>query len=486
MMTLAELCRGLAPFPEPAGSVGISDVVYDSRQVSPGALFAAVTGFQRDGRKYIDDAVRRGAAAVLAEGAVDGCPVPVIRCDSVRRTLAQLAARFFGDPSRSLMVAGVTGTNGKTTISFLLESVFRVAGFEPGLIGTIAYRWKGHEEAAPRTTPESADLQRMLRDMKSAGVCAVAMEVSSHALSLDRALGIEFQAAVFTNLTRDHLDFHGTLEAYGEAKARLFSQLRPDGVAIVNADDPASDRVTASWKGRKASVGFDAPAAEYRILDVRLDGPVTRFVLDRAGLRTEWGTALWGRFNAFNAAAAAVTGLELGLETGAVAEGILRMMRVPGRMEGFVTKKGVRVVVDYAHTPDALDNVLAALRGFTAGRVITVFGCGGDRDRGKRPEMGGIAALRCDRVFVTSDNPRTEDPDAILTDILAGIDDASNVTSVPDREEAIRSALDDAASGDTVLIAGKGHEDYQEILGIRRPFNDRRTAEAHLQERGDL
>jgi UDP-N-acetylmuramoyl-L-alanyl-D-glutamate--2,6-diaminopimelate ligase len=486
MTTLAELCRGLVPFPEPAGSTRISDLVFDSRKAAPGALFAAVAGTQRDGRKYVEDAVRRGAAAVLAEGPIEGCPVPVLFTDSVRRTLSRLAARFFGDPSSSLMVAGVTGTNGKTTITYLLESVFLAAGFEPGVIGTISYRWKGHEETAGRTTPESVDLQRMLRDMRSAGTCAVAMEVSSHALALDRALEIGFQAAVFTNLTHDHLDFHGTLEAYGEAKSRLFGQLRPDGVAIVNADDPASDRVTARWKGRKASVGFDAPAADYRILDVRLDGPHTRFILDRAGRKTEWHTALWGRFNAFNAAIAAVTGLELGLEFGAVREGILRMARVPGRMEGFVSKRGVRVVVDYAHTPDALDNVLAALRGFTAGRVIAVFGCGGDRDRAKRPEMGRIAASGSDRVFVTSDNPRTEDPDAILTDILAGIADPSNVTAVPDREEAIRSALDAAAAGDTVLLAGKGHEEVQEILGIRRPFNDRRTAEAHLKERGDL
>jgi UDP-N-acetylmuramoyl-L-alanyl-D-glutamate--2,6-diaminopimelate ligase len=322
--------------------------------------------------------------------------------------------------------------------------------------------------------------------MRSAGVCAVAMEVSSHALALDRTAGIGFKAAVFTNLTRDHLDFHKTLEAYGEAKARLFGQLRPDGIAVVNADDPASDRITASMNGRKVSVGFESPGADYRILDTTLDGPHTRFLLDHRGVKTVWKSPLWGRFNAFNAAAAAVTGLELGLDPEAVRQGVLRMERVPGRMEGFVSKKGVRVVVDYAHTPDALENVLAALRGFTRGRVIAVFGCGGDRDRGKRPEMGRIAASRSDRVFVTSDNPRTEDPDAILTDILAGIRDPSNVSSLPDREEAIRSALDDAASGDTVLLAGKGHEEYQEILGIRRPFNDRRTAEAHLKDRGDL
>jgi UDP-N-acetylmuramoyl-L-alanyl-D-glutamate--2,6-diaminopimelate ligase len=486
MTTLAELCRGLVPVAEPAGSAAVTDLVYDSRRAGPGALFAAVSGFQRDGRKFIEDAVRRGAAAVLAEGPVEGCPVPVLRVESVRRAMALLAARFFGDPAASMMVAGVTGTNGKTTVTYLLESVFRSAGFETGVVGTIAYRWKGHEEPAPRTTPESIDLQRMLSAMRTEGVCAVAMEVSSHALALDRALGIGFKAAVFTNLTRDHLDFHGTLGAYGEAKARLFAALRPDGVAVVNADDPASARMAAAAAGRTVSVGFDATSPDYRILDARIEGPATHFRLEHAGEATDWSTPLWGRFNAFNAAAAAVTALELGIEPAAVREGILKMERVPGRMEGFVSKRGVRVVVDYAHTPDALQNVLSALRGFTAGRVIAVFGCGGDRDRGKRPEMGRIAAERSDRAFVTSDNPRTEDPDAILTDILAGVPDPSRMTSLPDREEAIRAALDDAAPGDTVLLAGKGHEEYQEILGIRRPFNDRRTAEAHLKERGDL
>jgi UDP-N-acetylmuramoyl-L-alanyl-D-glutamate--2,6-diaminopimelate ligase len=384
------------------------------------------------------------------------------------------------------MTVGITGTNGKTTVSFLVEAVLLKAGFKTGLVGTILYRWPSHEETADRTTPESVDLQRMLRTMADTGACAVVMEVSSHSLALERVTGLSFQAAVFTNLTRDHLDFHGDLASYGEAKARLFGLVRPGGVAVLNADDPASGRMLRASTGRAVTFGRLSPSADYRIDGLRMEDRSTRFDLVHGSRRLQVSTPLWGDYNAVNAATAAVCGLELGLEENAVVEGIAGMERVPGRMEGISSRRGVRIVVDYAHTPDALENVLRALRGFTGGRIITVFGCGGDRDRGKRPEMGRIASVLSDLVFLTSDNPRTEDPDAIAADVLSGVPDTRRVSAVPDREDAIRAALDEAAAGDTVLVAGKGHEAYQEILGIRHPFNDRKAVEACLMERGEL
>jgi UDP-N-acetylmuramoyl-L-alanyl-D-glutamate--2,6-diaminopimelate ligase len=486
MMRLDRLCAGIVSVPVCCGGIRIGEITADSRRVVPGGLFAAVPGFKQDGRLFIDDAVRRGAAAVLTATETVGIPVPVLVCADVRRTLALLAGRFFGDPSGSLLVAGVTGTNGKTTVAFLLESILQEAGFETGLLGTISYRWKSHEEPAGRTTPESVDIQRMMREMADSGACAVSMEVSSHALALDRVAGIRFKAAVFTNLTRDHLDFHGTLEAYGKAKSLLFGMLEPDGIAVINADDPAAEVMLAASTGRKTTYGMKAGNPDYRILDAGMEGRLTRFSLSRGGRILPFATPLWGRFNVANAAAAAVAGLELGFDGESVRRGILGMERVPGRMEGFFSKSGIRVLVDYAHTPDALANVIDAARGFTKGRLMTVFGCGGDRDRGKRPEMGRIASLGSDHAFVTSDNPRGENPRRIIDDVLAGVPEGRTVDVLPDRGEAIRAALREARPGDTVLLAGKGHEDYQEEDGVRKPFNDRAIAESVLRELGDI
>jgi UDP-N-acetylmuramoyl-L-alanyl-D-glutamate--2,6-diaminopimelate ligase len=486
MMRLADLCAGIVPVPESAGRIPVEDITADSRRASPGCLFVAVPGFKQDGRRFIGEAVSRGASAVLAGDGTDGGPVPVVTAGNVRLALALLAKRFFGDPSDSMLVAGVTGTNGKTTVAFLLESIFKQAGFKTGLLGTISYRWQSHEEPAGRTTPESVDVQRLLRRMADAGVCAVSMEVSSHALALERVAGIRFRTAVFTNLTRDHLDFHGTLREYGRAKSLLFGMLDPLGTGVINADDPAADVMLTATTGRKATYGITAANPDYRIKDIQMEAAGTRFSLLRGGKTVPFVTPLWSRFNAVNAAAAAVAGLELGFDAESVRRGISAVERVPGRMEGFLFPSGVRVVVDYAHTPDALANVLAAVRGFTKGRVLTVFGCGGDRDRGKRPEMGKIASSRSDRTFVTSDNPRSENPQRILDDILTGIDDVSAVTVMPDRADAIHAALTEAKTGDTVLLAGKGHETYQETGGVRQPFDDRAVAEAFLKQHGDF
>ena len=485
-MRLAQLCEGIVSIPESSGRIPIEGITADSRQATPACLFAAVPGFKQDGRLFIDDAVRRGASAILAEGGTDGRSVPVLTSANVRRTLALLAGRFFGNPSDSMLVAGVTGTNGKTTVAFLIESILKNAGFETGLLGTISYRWKSHEEPAGRTTPESVDIQRMMRGMADAGVCAVSMEVSSHALALERVAGVRFKAAVFTNLTRDHLDFHETLETYGKAKSLLFGMLDQDGLAVINVDDPAAEVMLAASAGRKTTYGMTAGNPDYFIFDIHMDGNLTRFSLSHKEKILPFAAPLWGRFNVANAAAAAVAGLELGLDGESVRRGILDMERVPGRMEGFFSKSGIRVVVDYAHTPDALANVLDAVRGFTKGRLVTVFGCGGDRDPGKRPEMGRIASSKSDRTVVTSDNPRGEDPQRIIDDILVGVPDTRNVIVIPDREEAIRAALGEAKPGDTVLLAGKGHEDYQEANGVRQPFSDRAIAESVLNELGDI
>jgi UDP-N-acetylmuramoyl-L-alanyl-D-glutamate--2,6-diaminopimelate ligase len=486
MMRLAELAAGIVPFPESAGRIPIADITADSRRAAPGCLFAAVPGFRQDGRRFIGEALSRGASAVITEDEVDGIAVPVLTVPNVRRSLSLLAKRFFGNPSDSMLVAGVTGTNGKTTVAFLLESVLKHAGFETGLLGTIAYRWKSYEEPAGRTTPDSVDVHRMLRGMADAGVCAVSMEVSSHALALERVAGIRFRSAVFTNLTRDHLDFHGTLQEYGRVKSLLFGMLDSGGTAVVNADDPAAGVMLAAAAGKTATYGITAANPDYRIEDIRTEAGLTRFSLSRGGKSFPFVTPLWGRFNTANTAAAAVAGLELGLDPESVRRGIAAMERVPGRMEGFTSKSGIRVVVDYAHTPDALENVLAAVREFTPGRILTVFGCGGDRDRGKRPQMGRIASSRSDLTFATSDNPRSEDPMAILRDILDGVGDKARVKVLADRAEAIRAALAAAEPGDTVLLAGKGHETYQETGGVRQPFDDRAAAEAFFMEHGDL
>jgi UDP-N-acetylmuramoyl-L-alanyl-D-glutamate--2,6-diaminopimelate ligase len=485
-MNLADLCKGIVAVPESANRIEVKDLAYDSRQVNQGCLFIAIPGFQRDGRQFIDEAIRRGASAVASEGEIGEKSVPVLQTENARKTMALLAKRFFGDPSDQMLVAGITGTNGKTTVCYLLESILKHAGFKTGLLGTVSYRWNSHEESASRTTPESIDVQHMMRKMADAGVCAVAMEMSSHALALDRVAGIQLQAALFTNLTRDHLDFHGNLESYGKAKTLLFGMLRSDGVAVVNADDPASKTMLAAAVGRRATVGLLSRDADYRIQDVRLEEGRTQFSLMHQKETIPFSTTLWGKFNVYNAALASVAGLELRLDSMSVREGVRRMEKVPGRMEGFLSKRGIRVVVDYAHTPDALENVISAVREFTKGRVLTVFGCGGDRDRGKRPKMGRIASKLSDRVVVTSDNPRSENPEAIIAEVLAGIRNSQNVMSVVDRQEAVRAALERAESGDTVLLAGKGHEDYQEIGGVRHPFNDRKIAEAFLKERGEL
>ena len=504
-MNLPDLVRAVAahvPFgglPADAGSlpaVPVSDVTYHSRHVSPGAVFVALKGVNADGVSYAADAMARGAAAVFAESPRPaGASAPWLQVSDARLALAALAAEFHGRPSEQLILVGITGTNGKTTTSYLIASIFEAAGITCGRIGTVGHRIGNREYPAARTTPEAPELQRMLRDMVEQGCGACVMEVSSHALALRRADHLRFAAGIFTNLTRDHLDFHGDMEEYFVAKRRLFELLPADAVAITNADDPRGADFAAAAR-RPVTYAIDNPA------DVR-PGPLS---LSLDGLsfeaRTPRGTLhlkspLVGRPNAYNILAAAATATALDLPFSAIETGVSRLTNVPGRFQ-VVSQPAdeVRVVVDYAHTDDALKNLLETARPLASGRVVTVFGCGGDRDKTKRPLMGAVAARLSDLIVVTSDNPRSENPEQIIEDIKRGIvlpadrigtggqrPKAPLCLSIVDRKQAIERAVRDARPGDLVLIAGKGHEKYQVIGERTLPFDDVDVARAALAQR---
>jgi len=468
----------------------VTGVTYDSRKVVPGTLFVAVPGLRQDGRRYVGEALQRGAAAVVLEGAdlLAGSATGRIVVGSSREALARLADAYFGHPSRALTVVGITGTNGKTTTSLLVDALLRRAGRTTGLIGTIEYRIAAEVRPAGQTTPEAVELQSLLAEMGERGVTAVAMEVSSHALALHRVDGVEFDVAVFTNLTQDHLDFHLTFEAYRAAKARLFSLLAAGGkrrrIAVINADDPA---------GRSMVAGLGLPT-----LTFGLGGPTDvrprRFVSGIDGIRMDVETPrgaleirspLVGEHNVMNLLGAVAVGVALEMDTEAVASALGSVHSVPGRFERVEAGQPFLVIVDYAHTPDALERVLTTARRLVGpgARLAVVFGCGGDRDRGKRPLMGGIAARLADRVWVTSDNPRSEVPEAIIAEIVVGIPPGlDRHVTIADRKAAIRSALTWGRAGDVVVLAGKGHETYQIIGSAVLPFDDRQVARAILAE----
>ena len=482
MMRLDKLCHGIAQLSgDVPGDILVRELVIDSRMVEKGDLFIAIRGFEADGHDFIDEAITRGAGAALVQRNVGEKSVPVIRVTDTRRAAALMAHRFFGNPSENMQFIGITGTNGKTTVAILLESIMAHAGREVGLMGTMLYRWKEHEESAARTTPDSIDMHRMLRKMRDNGVNTIVMEVSSHALALDRVFGMSFDAVVFTNLSRDHLDFHASFEEYRSAKARLFGMLSSEGFGVINADDPAAQRMMDAASGRTVTFGERSENVDYHIREININKNTTKFILSAMNENYPFSTRLRGRFNVTNCAAAAIVGLEMGLSEEMVRKGILDVDFVRGRMEAFDSKKGFSVVIDYAHTPSALENILKTARGFTRRRLFVVFGCGGDRDRGKRPAMGQIAADLADVIIITSDNPRREDPQEIINEILEGIGNRNHVTAIVDRKEAIKRALDEADAGDTVLIAGKGHETYQEIGRERIPFDDRAVAEEYLK-----
>jgi UDP-N-acetylmuramoyl-L-alanyl-D-glutamate--2,6-diaminopimelate ligase len=457
-----------------APAVEVTALAYDNRAVTPGTVFFCVPGFTRDGHEFAPDAVARGAVALVAQRPL-GLGVPEVIVEDVRAAMAPAAARLNGDPTAALQTVGITGTNGKTTTAYLVRGLLEAAGIPTGLLGTVTAVIGGVERPAERTTPEAIDLQLTFAEMRDAGDAAVAMEVSSHALELRRADAIHWDAAVFTNLTQDHLDFHPTMEDYFTAKRRLFEA--SPGVSIVNVDDAYGRRLAAELPGA-VTFGIGSDDAQLRATGVSFDATGSSFSADGMALRVP----LPGRFNVLNALGAVAVARALGVADATIAEALPHVGRVPGRFEPVDEGQSFAVLVDYAHTPDSLENVLRAARPLAEGRVICVFGAGGDRDRGKRPLMGRVAAELADVAIVTSDNPRSEDPAAIVGEIAAGAGPGAEV--VIDRREAIGRAIGLAAAGDVVVIAGKGHEQGQEFAGGRKiPFDDVTVAREALRER---
>lgn len=469
----------------------IRGLAYDSRKVGPGYLFVAMRGHTLDGHEYLGDALARGAVALAAE-TFEGLAgeAALIRVPDSRRALAGLAAAFYGYPYKGLNLVGITGTNGKTTTTYILESILLAAGRKPGVIGTINYRMNGETRSASVTTPESLDLMELLRAMADRGTTDVLMEVSSHALDQGRTGDCSFRTAVFTNLTRDHLDYHETMESYFKAKARLFRELSPTGTAVINLDDPKGPDLAAMTRARVETYGLkEGCRVRAEIIRSDLNGVEVRLVTP-AGSRVV-RSPLLGLVNVYNmlAAASAAMSLEIALED--IIRGIETLQTVPGRLEQVKNARKLGVVVDYSHTPDALGKALETLRPLTKGRLLTVFGCGGDRDRGKRYDMGLAAGEKSDLVIITSDNPRSEDPMAIIREIEKGVlasgmavlEGASRDAIYDrgylieaDRRKAIRKAFQAAEQEDLILIAGKGHEDYQIVGNERRSFDDRQEA----------
>ncbi|MCW2278852.1 UDP-N-acetylmuramoyl-L-alanyl-D-glutamate--2,6-diaminopimelate ligase [Heliophilum fasciatum] len=465
----------------------IAGLAYDSRQVAPGFLFFCVPGHQADGHNFAQQAVAKGAAALVVERFLP-LDVPQILVDSARSALAQAASCFYGHPSRHLWMIGVTGTNGKTTTTHLIEAVLRRHGKKVGLIGTIGNRLGDQVWPAAHTTPESLDLQALLATMRAAGADAVVMEVSSHALELGRVAGVDFDVAVFTNLTQDHLDFHHTLENYRQAKGRLFQQLSAGNnakFAVINADDPEASYFINTSAVQVLTYG-SAQAADVHGRDVEVTPRGAACQVDYPGGTATLQLALTGHFNIANALAAFTVGVASGVPSETMVAALAQVRGVPGRFEPVGGNQPFSVIVDYAHTPDGLENVLKTARAITAGRIITVFGCGGDRDRTKRPLMGREVARWSDWAMVTSDNPRTEAPLAIIDDILPGVRSVEGVQYrvEPDRRQAIAMALQEAQAGDLVLIAGKGHETYQIIGREVHDFDDRQVAQSELAKLG--
>jgi UDP-N-acetylmuramoyl-L-alanyl-D-glutamate--2,6-diaminopimelate ligase len=475
-MEIDQLIAALAPS-EVLGRarVEIADLAYDARAVGPGSLFFCVPGTRADGHDFAAEALANGAVALVVERPLELEAVQLV-VPSARAAMAVAADEFFGRPTEELQVAGVTGTNGKTTTAFLLYAILAAAGRRPGLLGTIESRVGGERRPAVRTTPEAIDLQREFREMLDAGDRSAAVEATSHGSTLGRLDRVRFGALVFTNLTQDHLDFHGTLEAYFDAKRRLFTETRPP--AAVNVGDEHGRRLASELRGQNELLTFGlTDDADLRADELELGPRGARF--KAGGIELE--TRLRGRFNVENILGAVAAARLLDIPDDAIAYGVKELRGVPGRFEAVDEGQPFAVLVDYAHTPDSLENVLRTARDLAQNRVLCVFGCGGDRDRGKRPLMGRIATELADIAIVTSDNPRSEDPEAIIAEILEGAADAE---AEPDRREAIARAIGEAGEGDVVVIAGKGHEQGQQFADRTIPFDDREVARETLRRLG--
>jgi len=476
--------------------IEIKGLAYNSRRVRPGDTFVAIPGLRVDGVDFVPQAIERGAKVIVAEKQVQvPAGIDLIIVPNARRALAELSSRFYGNPAKKLKLIGITGTNGKTTIAYLLESILREAGHKAGLIGTVETRIDGRSVPSTLTTPESLELQGLLDQMLKAGVTHVVMEVSSHSLAQYRVWGIDFDIAIYTNLTHDHLDFHHTMEEYLETKKQLFRQLKESGIAIVNVDDPYSKKIAEEVQGEVLFYGVKEAKHEMRSTkqsefdiklrsyDIKLDW--MQVVIDSTMIKTP----LTGMFNIYNILAAFQAGLALHISRDKIKAGIEKA-RVPGRFERVEAGQPFPVIVDFAHSPDSLQKLLETVRPFTKGKLILVFGCPGDRDREKRPIMGKIAAELADKVFITTDDPHSEDPQVIIQDILKGITNPSallgmlslskhyelRITNEVDRRKAIEMALGQAQKGDLVLIAGRGHEKYQDFNGKKVELDDREAA----------
>ncbi len=469
-MTLRELVGNGVP------EIEISGLAYRSSSVTPGTLFFCVRGFTSDGHDFAAEAVDRGAAALVCERPL-GLGVPEVIVPDARAAMPELAARFFRHPTRELRVVGITGSNGKTTTAFLVRALLEAAGIQTGLLGTVKSVVGGREEPVERTTPEAIDLQATFRRMLDAGDRACAIEVSSHALALGRTAGIEFACRVFTNLTQDHLDFHETMEEYYLAKRKLFEE--PGPPSVVNVDDEYGRRLAGEIV-RPLTYAIEHES-DYHAGDVRFDPAGSSFVCETPDGELEIETRLPGLFNVQNSLAAIAAASSLGVDGDSIRRGLARADRVPGRFEPVDEGQEFTVLVDYAHTPEALENVLRAAREITSGRLHVVFGAGGDRDRAKRPLMGAAASRLADRVIVTSDTPRSEHPEAIVDEVLAGT--TAGAEREVDRRRAIARVVETAEPGDVVVIAGKGHEQGQEFEGGRKePFDDVTVAREALRE----
>jgi UDP-N-acetylmuramoyl-L-alanyl-D-glutamate--2,6-diaminopimelate ligase len=501
-MTLNDLLRGVRVIKLYSGMYGkmvltqdisVRNIRYDSRRVGPGDLFVALRGTVQNGHRFIDEAIAAGAPVVVVD---DDAARPdtffmhsgvlKVLVPDARVALAGLSANFYGRPADRLQLVGITGTNGKTTTSHLIRAIFEAAGRPTGLVGTIEYRIRERVVPATHTTPESTELNALLAEMERAGCVAAVMEVSSHALALSRVEGLGFRAAVFTNLTQDHLDYHNSMEEYFRAKKKLFDPLGPDAVAIVNADDPYGSRMIGETRAAALTYGF-TPGCDVRATEVDMTVDGCRCTVTHPGGELTIRSSLTGRFNILNILASCATGLGLGISPPAIEAGIRSVEAVRGRFEKVMSPAGWTAIIDYAHTPDALENCLRTIRELAPAsdghRVITVFGCGGNRDRGKRPIMGRIASRWSDIAIVTSDNPRDEDPASIIDAIIVGMPPGGEKYVEVNRRTAIRSALTKARSGDVVLVAGKGHETYQIIGATRHHFDDREEVEAFIREK---
>lgn len=475
-LTLFEIMEGLEYKLIAGQDTPVSGIAYDSRTVQEGDVYFALKGENFNGVEFINDAVEKGCSAVVTEEEIDTSFAPLLKTLDSRSALAFASSAFYGHPSRDLKLLGITGTNGKTSVAFILRYLLQSAGHTTAIMGTVGNDYGSGLIDSKLTTPEAPEINRFLRDALKAGSTHAVMEVSSHSLSMKRTAGLTFDVALFTNLTHDHLDFHGDFDSYRESKAKLFNSLSPTAMAILNIDDPAWEELISSSSAEIITYSLSDSTADYHATSYSNDSAGTRINLVTPKIETEIASSLVGEFNVYNLVAAYAAAEAVGAKpSGDLSE----LPQIPGRFEMLQINADFTLLVDYAHTPDALRNAIEASRELLSGtgKLITLFGCGGDRDKAKRPLMGEVASTLSEFAIITSDNPRNEKPEDIISEILKGIDSKASFESIPDRRAALKTALNIAKTGDVVLIAGKGHEDYQETMGVKTRFSDKEVLE---------